>query len=268
MELLPPAKRGRPYAETMSPAGDINLSRKVIGDLRKVYGGLPAEQLAELKAKAVETGEPLSRAAVERVVGRFRVGVSLEHPTVVGCSLSECALQSFYHQGPADQGALPGASRWYKDSASESALNIVPWCNVLYLSARSNLCTTRGPANQRALPGASRWMGRSGRQDRAAQIGCLRYSDREPADRRRFPLAAPLTASAAETRGDLLGRGSGLRAQGSGLRAARVRRSGLRTPPRASSCQRAARLRWVEQRERGRPSGSMAAGAAQSRQRP
>lgn len=38
MELLPPAKRGRPYAETMSPAGDINLSRKVIGELRKVYG--------------------------------------------------------------------------------------------------------------------------------------------------------------------------------------------------------------------------------------
>ena len=29
----------------------------------------------------------------------------------------------------------------------------------------------------------------------AAQVGCLRYSDREPADRRRFPLAAPLTAS-------------------------------------------------------------------------
>ena len=38
VELLPPAKRGRPYAETMSPAGDINLSRKVIGELRKVYG--------------------------------------------------------------------------------------------------------------------------------------------------------------------------------------------------------------------------------------
>ena len=62
MELLPPAKRGRPW-EVMSAGADITLPRQRVAELRKVYGGLPAEQLAELKAKAVETGESLSRAA-------------------------------------------------------------------------------------------------------------------------------------------------------------------------------------------------------------
>ena len=39
------------------------MSRERLSDLRKLYGGLPADELAGLKARALETGEPLSRAA-------------------------------------------------------------------------------------------------------------------------------------------------------------------------------------------------------------
>ena len=58
MELLPPAKRGGDQKSDgiKSTAVDlIPLTPDQVYQLRKVYGGLPADQLAELKAKAVET---------------------------------------------------------------------------------------------------------------------------------------------------------------------------------------------------------------------
>ena len=59
MELLPPAKRGGDQSK--STAVDLlPLSSDQVYKLRKVYGGLPAEQLAELKAKAVESADALN----------------------------------------------------------------------------------------------------------------------------------------------------------------------------------------------------------------
>ena len=73
--------------------------------------------------------------------------------------------------------------------------------------------------------------------DRAAQVGCLRYSAREPAARRRFPLAAPLTASAAETRGTSSAGAQGAGAQGRAGQAVRVAdaASGLELPESRTS---------------------------------
>ena len=74
-QQVAPPKRGRPYAETMSPAGDINLSRKVIGDLRKVYGGLPADQLViDAEYRLVELLPPPSKGGrpKKRLVDRGR----------------------------------------------------------------------------------------------------------------------------------------------------------------------------------------------------
>ena len=47
MELLPPANHGgdRKSAEIKSAAADLILPRRRIADLRKVYGGLPADQV-------------------------------------------------------------------------------------------------------------------------------------------------------------------------------------------------------------------------------
>ena len=67
MELLPPAKRGGDQSKL--PAGNLlGLPKVMISKLRKVYGGLGAADLSELKAQALESGEPLSKAAVRRVV--------------------------------------------------------------------------------------------------------------------------------------------------------------------------------------------------------
>ena len=45
MELLPPAQRGGDRSK--SPAGDLlGLPKNQVYKLRKVYGGLPADQLA------------------------------------------------------------------------------------------------------------------------------------------------------------------------------------------------------------------------------
>ena len=58
MELLPPAKRGGD--RSMLPAGNmLDLPRDQVSKLRKVYGGLGADDLSELKAQALESGEPL-----------------------------------------------------------------------------------------------------------------------------------------------------------------------------------------------------------------
>ena len=80
VELLPPAKRGgdRKSDEIKWPEGHlISLSKEMVYKLRKTYGGLSADQLAELKAQALETGEPLSRAKVFRVA-KQQVGVGLK----------------------------------------------------------------------------------------------------------------------------------------------------------------------------------------------
>ena len=61
MELLPPASHGGDRSKL--PRGNmLGISRFQVSKLRKVYGKLPAGELAELKASALETGEPLTRA--------------------------------------------------------------------------------------------------------------------------------------------------------------------------------------------------------------
>ena len=74
-------------------------------------------------------------------------------------------------------------------------------------------------------------------ENRVAPLGCLRYSAREPAARRRFPLAAPLTASAAETRGTSSAGAQGAGAQGRAGQAVRVAdaASGLELPESRTS---------------------------------
>ena len=70
VELLPPpSKSGRPK-KVSTPVDTFVQTPDQVYQLRKVYGGLPAEQLAELKAKAVETGNLCTTGLQGRGSGR------------------------------------------------------------------------------------------------------------------------------------------------------------------------------------------------------
>ena len=59
VELLPPPGHGgdRKSDAIKSAPADMILPRQRVAELRKVYGGVGADDLSELKAQAVETGE-------------------------------------------------------------------------------------------------------------------------------------------------------------------------------------------------------------------